>query len=235
VGGTSGGALFGALYAAGWNYERIIAYIQELSSLTKFINWDLNLRGATGIVRGRRAYEKYLVRPLKGYTFDNLKIPLYIIAADILTGDEVVFNSGSLPDAIRASASVPVLASPWSYQGRYFSDGGIVNPLPADVLREHGADIVLASSVIQPLKESYSGPKDKMPSMLQTTFNIFSAMEAEVVKKQFPLIDILIQHNVSARSTLDFDRVDEMIRSGENAARQMVAEIKKTIETPLEV
>jgi NTE family protein len=207
-------------------------YIQELSGLTRFINWDLNLRLSTGIVKGRRAYEKYLVKPLKGIGFDNLNIPLYIIAADILTGDEIIFNSGSLPDAIRASASVPVLSSPWHYQGRYLSDGGIVNPLPANVLREHGADIVLASSVIQPLKKSYSGAKDKMPNMLQSIFNIFSAMEAEVVEKQFPFIDILIQHNISARSTLDFENVDDMIRSGEDAARQALPQIQKIIETP---
>lgn len=232
ISGTSGGALFGALYAAGWDYPKMMGYIQELSGLTKLINWDFNVKLSTGIVKGRRAYEKYLVRPLKDISFDNLNIPLYIIAADILTGDEIIFNSGSLPDAIRASASVPVLSSPWRYRGRYLSDGGIVNPLPADILRKHGADIVLASSVIQPLKKSYSGPKDKMPSMLQTIFNIFSAMEAEVVEKQFPFIDILIQHNISARSTLDFENVDEMIRSGEDAARQALPQIKKIIETP---
>ena len=230
IGGTSGGALFGALYAAGWDYSQMMDYIQELSGLTKLINWDFNLKISTGIVKGRRAYEKYLVKPLKGIGFDNLKIPLYVIAADILTGDEVIFDSGSLPDAIRASASVPVLSSPWFYQGRYLSDGGIVNPLPANVLREHGADIVLASSVIQPLKKSYSGAKDKMPSMLQSIFNIFSAMEAAVVEKQFPFIDILIQHNISAQSTLDFERVDEMIRSGEEAARQALPRIKKIIQ-----
>ncbi len=232
IGGTSGGALFGALYAAGWTYPQMMDYIQELSGLTKLINWDFNLKISTGIVKGRRAYEKYLVKPLKGIGFDNLNIPLYIIAADILTGDEIIFDSGSLPDAIRASASVPVLSSPWHYQNHYLSDGGIVNPLPANVLREHGADIVLASSVIQPLKKSYSGAKDKMPSILQTIFNIFSAMEAEVVEKQLPFIDILIQHHISARSTLDFENVDEMIRSGEEAARQALPKIQKIIQTP---
>jgi len=57
-------------------------------------------------------------------------------------------------------------------------------------------------------------------------------MEAEMVKKQFPFIDILIQHNIAAQSTLDFENVDDMIRSGEEAARRALPQIKKIIETP---
>jgi NTE family protein len=157
------------------------------------------------------------------------------VAADILTGEEVVFDSGPLADAIRASLSVPVLADTWHYQGRYFVDGGIVNPLPASVLRDRGADIVIASSVIQPLHESYSGRRDRMPNILQVVFNMYSAMEAEVVKKQLPLIDALIHHRVSAKHTLDFEQVNEVIKVGEETARQMIPAIREVIETPPEV
>jgi NTE family protein len=127
---------------------------------------------------------------------------------------------------------VPVLADPWYYQGRYLVDGGIVNPLPVNVLRDRGADIVIASSVIQPLRESYSGRRDRMPNILQIVFNMYSAMEAQVVQDQLPLIDVLIQHKVSAKHTLDFDQVHELVRLGENAARQMVPAIKEAIESP---
>ncbi|MFQ5578041.1 MAG: patatin-like phospholipase family protein [Anaerolineae bacterium] len=234
IAGTSGGALFGALYAAGWSYQKILDYIQELKTLTRLENWDLSLPLRGGIVKGRKARDKFLAEPLNFCTFDDLKLPMFIVAADILTGEEVIFNSGVVADAIRASASIPILGQPWHYQNHYFVDGGIVNPLPANVLRNHGADIVIGSSVIQSLAQSFSGPRDKMPTIWQTIFNIFSAMEAEVVKKQLPLIDLLIQHNVSARSTLDFERVDELIASGEHAARQMVPQIKRLIETPPE-
>ena len=232
IAGSSAGALFGAMVAIGWSDDEIIAYIQDLRSLTRLENWDFNIPPLTGLVKGRRAHRKYLDEPLNSATFEELKIPLSIIAADILTGEEIVINSGSVADAIRASVSIPVLPDPWYYQGHYLVDGGLVNPLPASVLRDQGADIVIGSSVVQPLKDSYSGSKEKMPTMLQTISNIFASMEAEIIKEQLPLIDVLIHHNVSARHTFDFEQAGQLIRSGEDAARQMLPLIRQVLKAP---
>jgi NTE family protein len=235
VAGTSAGAWFGAFFAAGWGPDRFDQFVEEIKSFTKFSNWDFNIPPRTGIAKGRKARDRVIDRSVESRTFEDLRIPFCVVAADILTGDEVVFDSGPLADAIRASLSVPVLADPWHYQGRYFVDGGIVNPLPANVLRKRGADIVIASSVIQPLRESYGGSRDQMPNILQIVFNIYSAMEAHVVEDQLPLIDVLIQHNVSAKHTLDFEQVYDLVRLGERTARQMLPAIKEAIETPPEV
>ena len=235
VAGTSAGAWFGAFFAAGWSQERFDEFTEYIKTVTKFSNWDLNIFPRTGIAKGRKARDKIIARSLDNGTFEDLEIPMYMVAADIYTGDEVVFESGPLADAIRASLSVPVLANPWFYQSRYFVDGGIVNPLPASVLRNKGADIIIASSVIQPLHKSYSGRRDRMPSILQTISNMFSAMEAEVVKKQIPLIDVLIHHDVSSKHNLDFERVNELVEMGEETTRQMLPQIKEVLETPPEV
>jgi predicted acylesterase/phospholipase RssA/CRP-like cAMP-binding protein len=235
VAGTSAGAWFGAFFAGGWDTDRFDQFVEEIKNVTKFSNWDFNIPPRTGIAKGRKARDRVIDHSVEGRTFEDLKVPFCVIAADILSGDEVVFDSGPLADAIRASLSVPVLADPWYYQGRYFVDGGIVNPLPADVLRARGADIVIASSVIQPLRDSYSGSRDQMPNILQIVFNIYSAMEAKVVEDQLPLIDVLIQHNVAAKHTLDFEQVHELVRLGERTARQMLPAIKEAIETPPEV
>ncbi|MBN1992837.1 MAG: patatin-like phospholipase family protein [Anaerolineae bacterium] len=234
VAGTSAGAWFGAFFAAGWSPARLDQFVTEIKDVTKFSNWDFNIPPRTGIAKGRKARDRVIDRSVEGRTFEDLKIPLCIVAADILTGDEVVFDSGPLADAIRASLSVPVLADPWHYQGRYFVDGGIVNPLPASVLRNRGADIVIASSVVQSLRESYAGSYDQMPNILQIVFNIYSAMEAHVVEDQLPLIDVLIQHKVSAKHTLDFEHVQDLVQLGENTARQMLPAIKQTIAHPPE-
>ncbi|RME44604.1 MAG: hypothetical protein D6796_11575 [Caldilineae bacterium] len=234
IAGSSAGALFGAFFAAGWDFEQMRAYIDYLKTLTRPSNWDFKIPPTTGVVRGRRARDRYLARPLNDCSFEELQIPLYIVAADILTGEEVVFDSGPVADAIRASASIPILGEPWHYGGRYLIDGGVVNPLPASVLRERGANIVIASNVVQPLRESYSGPRDKMPHIGQIIFNIISAMEAEMIKKQLPLIDVLIHHGVSARSTLDFAQTDRLIRHGEEIARRMLPAIREAIESPPE-
>jgi NTE family protein len=236
IAGTSAGALFGAFFAAGWSWEQFEALIEEMKTVNSWANWDFNFSSLrTGFLKGRKARDKIINRWTDNKTFEDLQIPLYMVAADILTGDEVVFDQGSLADAIRASLSIPVLVEAWHYQGRYFVDGGIVNHLPASVLRERGADIVIGSSVIQPLRDSFAGRRDRTPSVFQVVFNMFSSMEAEVVKKQLPLIDVLIHHKVAAEHTLDFQNVNEVVELGEEAARQMLPAIKEAIAKPLEV
>lgn len=233
VAGTSGGAWFGALYCAGWRAEEIDEFVANIKDLVmRFRNADFNLWPKTGIFKGRRARDRVIADTVRVNTFEELQTPLYIVAADVLTGEEVVFDSGPLTDAVRASLSVPVLFDPWYYQGRYFVDGGVVNPLPASVLREKGADIIIGSSVIQSLRESYGGAMDKMPHILQSVFNIVSAMESEVVTKQLPLIDVLIQHNVAAKHTLDFEQAEAIVRNGEEATRALLPAIIEAIETP---
>jgi predicted acylesterase/phospholipase RssA len=88
--------------------------------------------------------------------------------------------------------------------------------------------------VVQPLKEAYAGSREKMPNLLQTITNIFSAMEAEMIKKQLPLIDVVIHHQVSAKHTFDFDRAEDLIRIGEETARQMLPVIQQVIESATE-
>ena len=235
VAGTSAGALFGTFFAAGWPWERYQTLIEEMKTVNRFTNWDFNIPPRTGVLKGRKARDRIIDRWADGKNFEDLKTPLFMVAADILTGDEVVFESGSLADAIRASLSIPILVEPWYYQGHYFVDGGIVNPLPADILRQRGADIVIGSSVIQPLRESYSGRRDRMPSIFQVLFNIYSSMEAEVIKKQIPLIDVLIHHKVAAEHSLDFENVNELVEIGEEAAHQMLPAIKEAIAKPQEI
>ena len=235
VAGTSSGAWFGAFYCAGWTIEQFDYFVKNIKKIVlRFSNADFNFFPKNALFKGVKARNRVIARSVGVDTFEALHTPLYIIAADILTGDEIVFSSGPLTDAIRASLSVPVLFEPWHYQGRYFVDGGVVNPLPASTLRDHGADIVIGSSVIQPLRESYGGRKDKAPHILQSVFNIVSAMESEVIKKQLPLVDFLIQHKVSAKHTLDFDRAEAIVQAGEEVARQMIPDIKAAIESPPE-
>lgn len=232
VAGTSAGAWFGAFFALGWDWARFARFIEEIKTFNRFPNWDFNIPPRTAILKGRIARDRIINRTVEGRTFADLKTPLYMIAADIFTGEEVVFDSGPLADGIRASLSLPVLVDTWQHQNRFLVDGGIVNPLPASVLRERGADIVIASSVVQPMRDSFSGRTDQRPSILQVVFNMFSAMEAEVINKQLPLIDVLIHHKVAAKHSLDFEQVNELVKMGEESARQMLPAIREAIASP---
>jgi NTE family protein len=232
VAGASAGALFGSLYALGWSSDQLLGFADELKAATKFTNWDFNFPPRTALVKGKVARDKLIAKWVENKDFEETETPIYIVAADAYTGEEVVFDTGPLADAIRASLSIPVLTEAWHYRKRYLLDGGIVNPLPASVLRERGADIVIGSSVVQPMGQSYRGDIHKMPNIMQVISNMFSAMEAEVIGKQLPLIDVLIQHNVSANHALDFDQAAALIELGEDSARQMLPEIKAAIEAP---
>jgi predicted acylesterase/phospholipase RssA len=230
VAGTSAGALFGALYVLGWDVDRLAGFAQELKLATRWRNWDFNIPPLTALVKGKVARNKLIGKWVENKSFEELETPMYMVAADAYTGEEVVYDSGPLADAIRASLSIPFVADPWHYQGRYLIDGGIVNPLPASVLRDRGADIVIASSVVQPLAKTYRGSTDKRPNIMQTVSNMFSAMEAEVISKQFPLIDVLIQHDVAANHALDFDQANVLIDIGVQSARQMLPAIRNTLK-----
>jgi predicted acylesterase/phospholipase RssA/CRP-like cAMP-binding protein len=230
VAGTSAGALFGALYVLGWDVERLTDFAKELKLATHWRNWDFNIPPLTALVKGKVARNKLIGKWVENKSFEDLETPMYMVAADAYTGEEVVYDSGPLADAIRASLSIPFVAEPWHYQGRYLIDGGIVNPLPASVLRDRGADIVIASSVVQPLVKTYRGSTDKVPNIMQTVSNMFSAMEAEVISKQFPLIDVLVQHDVAANHALDFDQADVLIDIGVQSARQMLPAIQKALK-----
>lgn len=234
VAGTSAGALFGSLYALGWDIESLSRFPDELKAATKITNWDFNFPPKTALVKGRIARDKIIARWVENKNFEDLETPFYVVAADVYTGEEVIFDSGSLADAIRASVSIPVLVEPWNYRNHFLIDGGIVNPLPASVLRDRGADIVIASSVVQPMAQSYRGNREQMPSMWQVVSNMFSAMEAEVISKQLPLVDVLMQHTVSANHALDFDQATALVDLGEETARQMLPEIKKALEAPVD-
>ncbi|MFQ5610682.1 MAG: patatin-like phospholipase family protein [Anaerolineae bacterium] len=230
--GSSAGAFFGSFFAAGWSNERFEKFAEEIKTFNSIRNWDINLPPRSGLLRGARA--KHLIeRLLDGRNFADLDIPFYCVAADIMTGEEVIFGPDSsvpLSDAIRASISIPMVADPWQINGRYLIDGATVDPVPAKLLRDKGADIVIASSVIQPLHERPVNKMEKMPHFMTIISNILGSMEAELVKSQEEFVDVLIHSKAEALHNLDFDNAQNLIRVGEMAARVQLPAIRSLLE-----
>ncbi len=71
-------------------------------------------------------------------------IPTYLVGVDILNEEEVIFETGDVTDAVRSSIAIPAVFSPFNHQGRWMVDGGLLNPVPVDVLLRKGADMVIA-------------------------------------------------------------------------------------------
>ena len=142
ISGTSIGALIGAGYAMGMSWQEMeeIALKTDWKLMTKIFSPTLSLSSLTN--------DRYLNEFLKGIfgdiTFEDLKISLGVVAADIESGKMLVINSGSILKAVRASISIPVIFSPVSYESYHLVDGGLVNPTPVDVTRAIGADKIIA-------------------------------------------------------------------------------------------
>jgi NTE family protein len=139
IAGTSAGSLVGAAYAAGLRGH-------DLMEAALRIRWQDIARPAwprRGFVSFERL-EHLLVDILGDLTFADLGMPYAAVAADLATGEQVVLKEGRLAPAVRASCSVPGLVIPAEIDGRLLNDGGVFNNLPISVVRDLGADVVIA-------------------------------------------------------------------------------------------
>lgn len=148
--GSSMGAMIGGAYAAGLSPGQI----EEIACQTNWLKiaqilFPKRLQ-RDGLLDGKRVQE-FLIALLGEQKIENLEIPFASVATDIWTGEEICLNSGSLVKAIRASISFPFLFTPIKIDGRYLSDGGVVNPLPVNIAREMGAEFIIAVNATPPI------------------------------------------------------------------------------------
>lgn len=147
IAGTSIGSIIGAMYASGLKTS-------DLKQIACSIDWkqvvrltDIGVLPKGGLIQGRRIVS--LLKSIIGdISFSQLKCNYAVVAADLYTGQQVVFTKGSLIEAIRASISIPGIFAPVHYEGCYLVDGGLVNVVPVSVCRDLGADFVIGVNVI---------------------------------------------------------------------------------------
>ncbi len=142
ISGSSIGALIGAAYSIGMTIEEMeaIASKTDWKMMAKFFMPTLSL---SAIINDKYMVE-FLHSIFKDKTFDDAKIPLALVATDIDSGKPVVIKSGSLLKAVRASMSLPMLFSPVIHRGKKLIDGGLVNPVPVDIINKKKVDKIIA-------------------------------------------------------------------------------------------
>lgn len=233
IAGTSIGALVGSLYARQMDAGLLRKQAQkfDLMSMTSLVDLAVP-RG--GFIGGRRITN--LLRRLIGdVKFDDLNIPLACVATDIITGDEVVINEGSVLEAVRASISIPVIFTVVEMQGRYLVDGGLVNPVPVSVVKAMGADIIIAVDITPDKAErsqyiTKNKEATKAPSIFQVlvqSIYISTYLTARAVSDG---ADIIIHPRLAHINPGDFHRAAECILEGELAAVDNIAHIKRCIQ-----
>jgi len=164
VAGTSMGAIVGGLYAIGMSPEEMERFVIDEFNIADYLDsfvFKINgpfgrviqtgqalavLAGRPGIDPGQRALE-LLESLTAGKRFEETGIPFRCNAVDLISAREIVFNSGSLAKAMRASMSLPVFFEPFEYEGMCLVDGGLLNNMPVAIARNEGFEKVLAVNV----------------------------------------------------------------------------------------
>ncbi len=249
IAGTSMGAVVGGLYAAGYSVSELeqlateLDWQQALSDAPPradipfrrkqddrdfLVKQKLSFRDdgslglPLGLLQGQNLallLEKLFARAGAVEDFDQLLIPFRAVAADIATGETVVFADGHLALAIRASMSIPAVLTPVEVDGQLLVDGGISNNIPVDIAREMGVDRVIVVDIGSPLATTES---------LQTVFNILNQSVALLTRRnseaQLATLqphDILIQPPLTGFGITDFARAEGMMDAGYRATHAL--------------
>lgn len=237
VTGTSVGAVMGAIYASGRDTGKMVdeALNANWKKLAPLIDPSLL---KSGFIKGRKIKDL-----LAGYVggnikFSDLKIPFACVATDIDTGEEVVIDSGSVPDALRASISIPGIFTVVKREGRYLVDGGLTAPVPVNVARDMGADFIIAVNV-NPDVTSRMGKSyhkrlkgQKEPSIIQVMMQSLYITTYAVSRNNLLEADIVIEPDLAHIGAGDFNKADELIEQGRQAAQSVMPEIKQKLGEP---
>jgi NTE family protein len=239
------GAIVGGLYASGMTLEEIEQALNDIDWDDVFIDStnradktfrrkrddddflikrqvgfsDGKIKLRLGLVQGQKidiAITKLTLPVALVDDFDNLPIPYRAVATDIGTGEQIALGSGDLATAILASFSIPAAMVPVLIDGRMLVDGGIAANLPISVVREMGADIVIAVDISTPLKS-----QEEIGSVLSIAEQLSGLLTRRNTESELTTLtesDILISPKLGDISAGDFDRVNEAIPIGRAAA-----------------
>jgi NTE family protein len=176
-----------------------------------------------GFVTGEKVTE--LIRLLAhNKRIEELAIPTAIVATDLVKGEPVVFKEGPIHLAVRASIAIPGIFEPVRLENQILVDGGVIDRVPVSVVREMGADFVIAVDVIPRVN------KAKIKNIFDVIAQTLVIMEKEITNRCSPMADFLIHPDVADISPTAFNRMDECIKRGELEARKMLPQLLELIE-----
>ena len=256
VAGTSMGSYVGSLWAYGCDGRELERLARELE--TRWALWSLvdpAFPPRRGFLRGF-AVKKRLMRTYSHARFADMARPLRIIAANLATLERVVFSSGEVATAVHASSAVPGICVPVTIDGEIYTDGGIVDPLPVDVLREMGAAKIIAVNVIPPpdrirrgiemelaRRKGANGHKlfhKPLPANAQISYfargNLVEILMRSVHSGQIRMAeassrqaDLVLRPEIYDDRWLDYRHPGKFIALGRQAAEQHLEEIKSLV------
>jgi NTE family protein len=240
--GTSAGAIVGALYAAGKSPDDIERLMRRLT-LRQWLALD---RTGMGMFSTDGICHILQAEVGKETRIENLPRAFACVAVDLDSQEEVVFDAGSVIDAVCASAAFPGIFAPVRIGERFFIDGGTLNPVPFDIARQRGADCVIAVDLAaeEPLFTATDPHTPRRGGLLyrflftaeqQKTFRVLArtigimTKQLRVQKMEHSPPDLVIYPQVQNVGLLDFDLIDVCLAAGESATRDALPQIQTLI------
>ena len=236
ISGSSIGAIAGAFVASGHDAKSLRSLVAQLApedlgswlgqvfkkdrvSLLDMLKIDMD---SAGLVNSE-AFQSFLLKQLGKERFEDLEIPLVVTATDFWEREMVVFGSGPLIPPVMASAALPGIFPPVRHEGKLLVDGGLVNPVPYDLIIDR-AEITIAVNVLG----TRPRPEDDMPGYLDLVFNTFDIMQANVIhnmlKNREP--SIYLEPPVTGIRVLDFHKAESIY----NQALPVKDDLKRQLE-----
>lgn len=239
IAGTSIGAVFGAAYASGYSAAAIRAHTEELlrsrfeilrqffSARQEPLGRVLNVLQLRSALLNAESLLNIMMPPRLATQFEDLVIPLRVVAADFYTQDQVVLTSGALQPAIAASMALPALFAPVTSDEYALMDGGLVNPLPFDIISGQ-ADIIVAINV------SGAGrlPNDRAPpKAMESLVASLQILQHTIVREKLlsRKPDVLVDVDVGNFHVLEFHKLDKVLEAAAPAKQELRLKLERIL------
>ena len=226
IAGTSIGAIIGSFYAAGLSGQEMENILRRnLRDIRRMMDVSLLPRSA---VKRAKTLDEFFQRHLPVHRFEELQIPLNVVATDFWNYRQVVLDKGDIIPAIRASMAMAAVFEPVRLNGMVLVDGGGVNPLPYDLVQDR-CDLTIAIDV--------SGQKtppehDPVPNVFENLMTTYTIMQSAIVrgKLAFSPPDIYVKPKLTNVRALDFHRCDEIIEGVADDVELFKQELEKKLK-----
>ncbi|WP_179352969.1 patatin-like phospholipase family protein [Winogradskyella vidalii] len=247
VAGTSMGAIIGSLYATGYSGEQLEEMFKA-QDFDELINDNFPRRSKSfyerenaekyavtlpfdkfkialpsALSRGQNVYNLLyqLMLPVNHINdFSQLPIPFFCVTTNVETGESLIMDKGSLPEAVSASGALPSLFQPVIIDGNILIDGGVTNNFPVEELRAKGMDIIIGVDVQDALKD-----RESLKSAPDILMQINNFRTINAMKSKSELTDIYIKPDIEDFSVISFDQGSDIIASGQLAAVSQLSEL----------
>ena len=227
IAGTSMGSIVGALYSCGLYVDDLIQIAKQFDfkKVCGFNPFNALKNGAFSTVKLENFIESFVGKT----TFNDTQIPFKCTSVDLLTGEPYILETGCLVEAIRASSAIPGIFKPIEKDGKVLVDGGILNNVPYDVVKEMGANFVIAVDVAGVYPKN---PKlDSVGRIIFSSIHLYqSKFEEYREKANKKLVDQMIKVDVPiAGEDFSKENIEKAIKFGEIAARRQIKTLLRKI------